>query len=242
MTGLLLTSLTVVVPSALTDTRRVVPVTRSRTKTSHFPFVSPGTRLYEELANATVFLCSERASYITGVSLNLDGGRLKGEDYRGTSLYRTEFGPVNVDYDVPNLPASRATTNAFVDTSFTRLKYEEVVTAGDPRASENMGLLQFQVLFFREHMWKTWPRLRASGATPAEIVAEVVAGLVVVDDDDDVVVVDKPVGVAAHPSPGWTGPTVVRSGSPTPACRISPMPAGRHCVATGWVWYFSSST
>ena len=32
----------------------------------------------EELANATVFLCSERASYITGVSLNLDGGRLKG--------------------------------------------------------------------------------------------------------------------------------------------------------------------
>ena len=32
----------------------------------------------EELANATVFLCSERASYITGISLNLDGGRLKG--------------------------------------------------------------------------------------------------------------------------------------------------------------------
>ena len=32
----------------------------------------------QELANAIVFLCSERASYITGVSLNLDGGRLKG--------------------------------------------------------------------------------------------------------------------------------------------------------------------
>ena len=32
----------------------------------------------EELATAIVFLCSERASYITGVSLNLDGGRLKG--------------------------------------------------------------------------------------------------------------------------------------------------------------------
>ena len=28
-------------------------------------------------------------------------------------------------------------------------------------------------------------------------------------DDDDIVVVDKPVGVAAHPSPGWTGPTVI---------------------------------
>jgi len=37
-----------------------------------------------------------------------------------------------------------------------------------------------------------------------------VDGLVVLYDDDDVVVVDKPVGVAAHPSPGWTGPTVVQ--------------------------------
>jgi 23S rRNA pseudouridine1911/1915/1917 synthase len=30
-----------------------------------------------------------------------------------------------------------------------------------------------------------------------------------VHDDDEIVVVDKPVGVAAHPSPGWTGPTVI---------------------------------
>jgi len=32
---------------------------------------------------------------------------------------------------------------------------------------------------------------------------------VLVHEDADIVVVDKPVGVAAHPSPGWTGPTVV---------------------------------
>jgi 23S rRNA pseudouridine1911/1915/1917 synthase len=38
--------------------------------------------------------------------------------------------------------------------------------------------------------------------------AEPVDGLVVRYDDDDIVVVDKPVGVAAHPSPGWSGPTV----------------------------------
>ena len=38
---------------------------------------------------------------------------------------------------------------------------------------------------------------------------EPVPGLRVVYDDDDLVVVDKPVGVAAHPSPGWQGPTVV---------------------------------
>jgi 23S rRNA pseudouridine1911/1915/1917 synthase len=41
------------------------------------------------------------------------------------------------------------------------------------------------------------------------VVAEHVTGLKVVYSDDDIVVVDKPVGVAAHPSPGWTGPTVV---------------------------------
>ncbi len=48
-------------------------------------------------------------------------------------------------------------------------------------------------------------------AAPAavEVVAEPVPGMGIVHDDDDVVVVDKPVGVAAHPSPGWTGPTVV---------------------------------
>lgn len=44
-------------------------------------------------------------------------------------------------------------------------------------------------------------------AVPA--TAEPVPGLQIVHDDADVVVVDKPVGVAAHASPGWTGPTVV---------------------------------
>jgi 23S rRNA pseudouridine1911/1915/1917 synthase len=44
---------------------------------------------------------------------------------------------------------------------------------------------------------------------PVEIVAEPVAGMRVRYDDEDVVVVDKPVGVAAHPSPGWDGPTVI---------------------------------
>lgn len=38
--------------------------------------------------------------------------------------------------------------------------------------------------------------------------AEPVEGLGVLHSDDDIVVVDKPVGVAAHASPGWTGPTV----------------------------------
>ena len=41
------------------------------------------------------------------------------------------------------------------------------------------------------------------------IDSEPIPGMVVRYEDDDVVVIDKPVGVAAHPSPGWTGPTVV---------------------------------
>jgi 23S rRNA pseudouridine1911/1915/1917 synthase len=47
--------------------------------------------------------------------------------------------------------------------------------------------------------------IEAAAATPAEPVP----GLRVVFEDDDIIVVDKPVGVAAHPSPGWTGPTVI---------------------------------
>ncbi|HEV2451094.1 MAG TPA: RluA family pseudouridine synthase, partial [Streptosporangiaceae bacterium] len=38
---------------------------------------------------------------------------------------------------------------------------------------------------------------------------EPVPGLAIVYEDDDIVVVDKPAGVAAHPTPGWTGPTVL---------------------------------
>jgi 23S rRNA pseudouridine1911/1915/1917 synthase len=44
---------------------------------------------------------------------------------------------------------------------------------------------------------------------PVAIVPEVVEGIKIVHDDDALVVIDKPVGVAVHPSPGWTGPTVV---------------------------------
>ncbi len=36
-----------------------------------------------------------------------------------------------------------------------------------------------------------------------------VTGMDILYDDDDVVVVDKPVGVAAHTGPGWSGPTVL---------------------------------
>ena len=50
--------------------------------------------------------------------------------------------------------------------------------------------------------------LQAPQAAPVP-KPETVPGLVIVYEDDDVVVVDKPRGVAAHPTPGWTGPTVL---------------------------------
>jgi 23S rRNA pseudouridine1911/1915/1917 synthase len=40
-------------------------------------------------------------------------------------------------------------------------------------------------------------------------VAEPVPGMTILYEDDDVVVVNKPIGVAAHPTTGWTGPTVI---------------------------------
>ncbi len=52
------------------------------------------------------------------------------------------------------------------------------------------------------------------------IVASPVPGMTIVFDDDDLVVVDKPVGVAAHPSVGWVGPDVV-SGLAAAGYRIS---------------------
>ncbi len=45
--------------------------------------------------------------------------------------------------------------------------------------------------------------------SPVRVEPRDVTGLAVLYNDDDIIVVDKPVGVAAHPSPGWTGPTVL---------------------------------
>lgn len=50
----------------------------------------------------------------------------------------------------------------------------------------------------------TWEERRAP-----EVVPVTVPELAIVHQDDDIVVVDKPAGVAAHPSVGWEGPTVL---------------------------------
>ncbi|MEO7587450.1 MAG: RluA family pseudouridine synthase [Arachnia sp.] len=65
----------------------------------------------------------------------------------------------------------------------------------------------------------TKPSQRVMGGEMLELVSEprpdtvevrprVAAGMGIVHEDDDIVVVDKPSGVAAHPSLGWEGPSV----------------------------------
>ncbi|GAA3784657.1 RluA family pseudouridine synthase [Micrococcus endophyticus] len=44
---------------------------------------------------------------------------------------------------------------------------------------------------------------------PLEVRAERVDALRILHEDEHLIAVDKPTGVAAHPSPGWAGPTVV---------------------------------
>ncbi len=56
-----------------------------------------------------------------------------------------------------------------------------------------------------------WLEITLPGAEADELPPpEPVPGMRIVHDDDDLVVIDKPVGVAAHPSPGWGGPTVTQ--------------------------------
>jgi 23S rRNA pseudouridine1911/1915/1917 synthase len=43
----------------------------------------------------------------------------------------------------------------------------------------------------------------------ASVTPKLVEGMGILHDDSDIIVVDKPAGVAAHPSLGWDGPSVV---------------------------------
>lgn len=54
-----------------------------------------------------------------------------------------------------------------------------------------------------------WLEVRWQPRHAPTVVASTVEGLGIIFEDDDIVVVDKPVGVAAHPTIGWDGPTVL---------------------------------
>ncbi|MEP6981908.1 MAG: RluA family pseudouridine synthase [Nakamurella sp.] len=55
----------------------------------------------------------------------------------------------------------------------------------------------------------SWLEITLPTPKPVSTMAQSdVTGLVVLHEDEDIVVIDKPVGVAAHASPGWDGATV----------------------------------
>jgi 23S rRNA pseudouridine1911/1915/1917 synthase len=55
-----------------------------------------------------------------------------------------------------------------------------------------------------------WLEVRLPEAPkPIENTPELIEGMTILYADDDIVAVDKPAGVAAHASVGWTGPTVL---------------------------------
>ena len=87
---------------------------------------------------------------------------------------------------------------------FSRTKAAEMVSAGDVLV-DGLAAAKSDRVHAGSWLDVTVP---APPSAPS-LVAEPVPGMHVVHDDDHLVVVDKPVGVAAHPSPGWSGPTVV---------------------------------
>lgn len=86
---------------------------------------------------------------------------------------------------------------------FSRTFAAEVATAGGVR-QDARTLGKSDKLIAGSWLEVTWHEKRGPEITPTPI-----DDLTIAYDDDDIVVVDKPAGVAAHPSVGWEGPTVV---------------------------------
>ena len=88
-------------------------------------------------------------------------------------------------------------------TGLARSRIEDLAAAG--------GVLVNSVPVPKSHRVRAGDLLEVeiTTAPSVEVVPAEVAGITIVHDDPDIVVVDKPAGVAAHPSLGWEGPSVV---------------------------------
>ena len=112
--------------------------------------------------------------------------------------------------DRRSLPVPDGLAGERVDAALSRLlgmsrtKVAELAGAGDV-LMDGRVLGKSDRLVAGAWLEVTVPDLSAEAPPPPEPVP----GMRIQFDDDDIVVVDKPVGVAAHPSPGWAGPTVV---------------------------------
>jgi 23S rRNA pseudouridine1911/1915/1917 synthase len=87
---------------------------------------------------------------------------------------------------------------------FSRAGAAELIAAGDVLVDGRPAVKSDRVMAGAE-LAVTLPPPPGDAAA---VIAEPVPGMGILYEDDDIVVVDKPRGVAAHPTPGWTGPTV----------------------------------
>lgn len=108
--------------------------------------------------------------------------------------------------DTRLLPVPDALIGDRVDAALARM-------LGMPRA-QVAGLVEDGLVLVNGRAALKSTRLSASDLIEVTIPAlneapPPVVGMDILYDDEDIVVVDKPVGVAAHTGPGWSGPTVL---------------------------------
>jgi 23S rRNA pseudouridine1911/1915/1917 synthase len=92
---------------------------------------------------------------------------------------------------------------------FSRAGAAELIAAGDVLVDGRPAAKSDRVMAGAELAVTLPPPPGDTGGHTGPVTAEPVPGLGILYEDDDIVVVDKPRGVAAHPAPGWTGPTVI---------------------------------
>ena len=110
--------------------------------------------------------------------------------------------------DVRRLPVPEGLAGERADVGIARLLGLSRSAAADLCASGAVSLDERPVAKSDRLVADAWLEV-ALPDPEVERAPEPVDGMRIVHDDDDIVIVDKPVGVAAHPSPGWDGPTVV---------------------------------
>lgn len=101
------------------------------------------------------------------------------------------------------IAGSRADAGIAKLLGFSRAHVAEIIESGS--VFQNDIVISKSDLLLKD----AWLQITLPKPKPSlELVAELVPDLKVVYQDKDIVVVDKPEGVASHPSVGWSGPTV----------------------------------